>query len=347
MKELQNKKFEFLLTKGRYISGLLYFRFMNNGLYSWGHHRRFNAYSNYFQSRFGTRMQKLSVDAGFTCPNRDGSKGTGGCTFCSNDAFNPSYCLPEKSVTQQLNEGIEFHRWRYKKAAQYLAYFQAYSNTYASIDKLKVIYNEALNVDGIAGLVIGTRPDCITDELLDYFTELGQHYFIAVEYGIESCYDKTLLNVNRGHDFATTVEAIQRTVERGLFTGGHLIFGLPGESKEEMLAEAHILSTLPLHSIKFHQLQVFKNTTMEMQYKEHPEIFRFFEFEEYCDFIVDFLEQLRPDIIVERFAGEVPPRFQAGPGWGLIRNEKIVSLIEKRLQERNTWQGKHFTQNLL
>lgn len=310
--------------------------------YPWGHHRRFNAYANYFKKIFGERVQKLSLDAGFTCPNRDGSLGSGGCTFCNNDAFNPSYCKPEKSVKQQIREGMEFHQNRYRRTEKYLAYFQAYSNTYAGINELKKIYQQALQFPEVVGLVIGTRPDCINKEHLKYFRELSQAYYIIIEYGIESCYDKTLERVNRGHTFQQAVDAIHLTREFGLKSGAHMMFGLPGESKAEMLAQADILSKLPLDNIKFHQLQIIKDTPMEKEYYENPEQFTFFALDEYIDFIIDFLEKLTPAFVIERFAGEVPPRFLSGPGWGLIRNDQILNKIEKRLEERNTFQGKKF-----
>ncbi|MEI6696259.1 MAG: TIGR01212 family radical SAM protein [Bacteroidota bacterium] len=310
--------------------------------YPWNHPRRFNAYANYFRQHFGERVQKLSIDAGFSCPNRDGSAGIGGCTYCNNDAFNPSYCLPEKSVLQQIDEGIEFHAKRYRRAEKYLAYFQAFSNTYAPLHELKNIYDQALNHPSIAGLVIGTRPDCMDIEKLDYFAQLSKEKYLIIEYGIESCYDKTLVSINRGHNFACLLEMLELTSARGIKTGGHIIFGLPGESREEMLAEAAILSKLPLNNIKFHQLQIIKNTTMEQQFKKQPESFRFFELDDYIEFMVDFLERLNPAFVVERFAGEVPPRFLVGPGWGLIRNDQILQKIEKRLEERDSWQGKLF-----
>ncbi|MEN8225333.1 MAG: TIGR01212 family radical SAM protein [Bacteroidota bacterium] len=309
-------------------------------MYPWKHNRRFNAYSNYFKNLFGERVQKLSIDAGFTCPNRDGSKGRGGCTYCNNDAFNPSYCNPSKSVEQQIREGMEFHAWRYKKPGKYLAYFQPYSNTYAPLDELKKIYDQALQFPNIAGLVIGTRPDCIDDEKLAYFSHLAKTHYVIIEYGIESCYDSTLERINRGHTFQESADAIRRTAAAGIKTGAHLIFGLPGESREEMMAEAKILSGLPLNNIKFHQLQIIRGTKMEKQYKEDPETFKFFELEEYISFIVDFIERLNPAFIIERFAGEVPPRFQAGPGWGLVRNEKIVEMVEAELASRASFQGK-------
>jgi len=311
-------------------------------MYPWEHSRRFNAYSNYFRKIFGERVQKLSIDAGFTCPNRDGSRGRGGCTYCNNDAFNPSYCNPSKSVEQQIKEGMEFHAWRYKKPAKFLAYFQPYSNTYAGLDELKKIYDQALGFPDIVGLVIGTRPDCIDDEKLEYFSILAKTHYVIIEYGIESCYDKSLKLIKRGHSFAESKQAIERTAAAGIKSGAHLIFGLPGESREEMMEEAKILSDLPLSNIKFHQLQIIKGTLMEKQYKEDPDIFKFFELDEYITFIVDFIEQLNPEFIIERFAGEVPPRFQAGPGWGLIRNEQIVEKVEAELERRDTFQGKKF-----
>lgn len=308
--------------------------------YPWGHSRRFNAYSNYILKEFGERVQKLSIDAGFTCPNRDGTVGTGGCTYCNNNAFNPSYCTPSKSISQQIIEGIEFHQKRYRRANKYLAYFQPFSNTYAPLDKLRNIYNEALKFPEVIGLVIGTRPDCIDDKKLEFFSELSKKYYVIIEYGIESCYDKTLERVNRGHSFEQSVKAITKTAQKGIKTGAHIIFGLPGETKQEMLDEADILSELPLNNIKFHQLQIIKDTEMAKEYREKPENFNLFSLNEYIDFIITFLERLTPDIVIERFAGEVPPRFLSGPNWGLIRNDQILNLIKKKLYEKNTWQGR-------
>jgi len=312
----------------------------NEVCYPWGHERRFNAYSNYFRNIYGSRVQKVSIDAGFTCPNRDGKVGTGGCTYCNNDAFNPSYCIPEKSVTQQILEGIEFHKWRYSEAVSYLAYFQAYSNTYASIDKLKELYNEALSHPGVIGLIIGTRPDCIDEEKLEYLKELSFKCYLAVEYGIESCYNKTLMRINRGHSYEDAVRAVEKSAALGINTGAHFIFGLPGETREEMLNQASIISELPLKTIKFHQLQIIKGTTMEKEYQRNPSEFELFTWEEYLEFFISFLERLNPSFVVERFTGEAPPRFLTGEGWGKKRTDQLVNLIEKRLEERDTWQGR-------
>lgn len=308
--------------------------------FPWGHERRFNAYPNYFRSIYGARVQKVSIDAGFTCPNRDGSKGWGGCTYCNNDAFNPSYCQPVKSVSDQIEEGIQFHKGRYNEAVSYLAYFQAYSNTYASLGTLKEFYEEALMYPGVIGLIIGTRPDCIDNEKLEYLKELSLRYYIAIEYGIESCYDKTLKRINRGHSFGDSVLALEKTAALGLNAGAHFIFGLPGETREEMLNQVDIISGLSLKTIKFHQLQIVKGTAMEIEYQNNPSDFQLFTWEEYLDFFVLFLEKLNPAIVVERFTGEVPPRFLTGEGWGKKRTDQIVSLIEKRLKELNTWQGR-------
>ena len=314
-------------------------------VYQWGHDRKFNAYSNYFRSIYGARVQKVSIDAGFTCPNRDGTKGSGGCTYCNNDAFNPSYCVPEKSVSQQIEEGIIFHKWRYSETVSYLAYFQAYSNTYAPLDTMRKLYEEALNYPGVIGLIIGTRPDCIDEGKLVYLKELSKRCYLAVEYGIESCYNKTLKRINRGHSFEDAVWAIERTSALGINTGAHFIFGLPGETREEMVNQVAVISELPLKTVKFHQLQIIKGTTMEKEFQNNPGDFELFTWEEYLDFFISFLERLNPVFVVERFTGEAPPRFLTGEGWGKIRTDQIVNLIEKRLEELDTWQGRLYEAN--
>ena len=304
---------------------------------------RYNSYSQYFKSLFGSRVQKLSISAGFTCPNRDGKLSTGGCTFCSNEAFNPSYCSPEKSIRQQIEEGIEFHQRRYRRASQYLAYFQAYSNTYKPLEELKTIYQQALDVPSIKGIVIGTRPDCIDEPLLHYLNEVQQTHYVMLEYGVESVYDDTLKRVNRGHDFATAKRAIEKTAQYGIPCGGHFIFGLPGETKAMMLDAADIISQLPLNTVKFHQLQIFKGTPMASMFHEHPEAFHLFNLEEYIDFVIDFTERFNPSIVIERFAGEVPPRYLVSEPWMKLRYDQVLNLIEKRMEERDTWQGKLYS----
>jgi uncharacterized protein len=310
--------------------------------FQWGHQRRFNAYAQYFANIFGARVQKVSIDAGFTCPNRDGTKGIGGCTFCNNDAFNPSYCSSKKPIKQQILEGIEFHRRRYRRAEKFLAYFQAYSNTYDTLDNLKRKYDEALSVENVAGLVVGTRPDCIDDEKLTFFADIAKTHYVIIEYGLESCYDETLRKINRGHTFADSKNAIELTASYGLKSGAHLIIGLPGETREMILRQAGILSSLPLTTLKFHQLQIVKNTQMAKDFNKNPNVFRFFSMDEYIDLIINFIEELTPRIVIERFAGEVPPAQIAGPHWGPARYDRILQNIESELEKRETWQGKYF-----
>ena len=312
----------------------------SNQIFPWGNDRRFNTFSAYCIKTYGSRLQKLSVDAGFTCPNRDGTVGTSGCSYCSNDAFNPSYCLPEKSITQQIYEGIEFHKFRYRRATKYIAYFQPYSNTYKSLEELKKIYGEALAHPSISGISVGTRPDCVDDEKLEYLQQLSEKYFVSIEYGIESCYDKTLKAINRGHTFKTAEEAIKKTAARNIFTSAHIIFGLPGEDTEAMLNQAELISQLPLNSIKLHQLQIIKGTKMAEEYHHDPSSFTLFSLEKYIDFVIDFLERLNPEIIIERLSGEVPPRFLEVSTWGLIRADRVLQLIEQRMKDRKTWQGR-------
>lgn len=311
-------------------------------IFPWGHNRRFNAYSEYFRRTFGQRVQKLSVDAGFSCPNRDGTVSTGGCTYCNSEAFNPSYCQPHKSVTQQLNEGIEFHSKRYRRTDQYLAYFQPYSNTHAPLEHLQKLYEEALQTEGVVGLVIGTRPDCVDERKLDYLAELSKEYYVIVEYGIESCYDKTLKRINRGHSFQDTIWALEESSKRGLKTGGHMIFGLPGETPEMMMAEAEILSQLPLNTVKFHQLQIVKDTIMATEFQEKQDDFKLFELDEYLQHMSEFLTLLRPDIVIERIAGEVPPTFLLEPPRWKMRYDQVLQKLEKLMEEQDLWQGMNY-----
>ena len=287
-------------------------------------------------------MQKIVIDGGFTCPNRDGSISRGGCTFCDNKAFHPGYSTPDKSITRQIDEGIEFHRGRYRNTTDYLAYFQAYSNTYGPLEKMRALYEEALAHPLVRGIVIGTRPDCVDDEKLDYLKDLSKEHIVIVEYGIESCSNKTLERINRGHTWEQAVAAVEKTFARGLMQGAHFIFGLPGESREEMLGMAPKINSLKIDSVKFHQLQIIKGTRMEKEFAECPEDFVTFSLDEYLDFFVDFLELLRPDLYIERFAGEVPPRFVNTSPWGLIRNVELLRKLDERLLQRDTSQGQRY-----
>lgn len=304
--------------------------------------KRYHAFVDWLRARYGGRLQKIVIDAGFTCPNRDGSLSTGGCTYCDNAAFHPAYSTPQKSIAQQIDEGIEFHRGRYRGTSRYLAYFQPYSNTYAPLERLKVLYEEALAHPAVEGIVVGTRPDCVDDAKLDYLAELARKHIVLLEFGIESCYDKTLARINRGHTFAQAEAAVRAASERGLTVGAHFILGLPGESRADMLAAADKINALPLTSVKFHQLQLIKGTRMAAEYAAHPEAFVTFALDEYLDFFIDLLERLRPDLCIERFAGEVPPRFVERTPWGLIRNAELLRLLEARLEERDTRQGRYY-----
>jgi len=329
--------------------------------------KRYNSFVGYFKRKYGERLQKIVLDAGFTCPNRDGKVGRGGCTYCDNAAFHPSYSTAGKSLHQQLDEGIEFHKVRYRTTEHYLAYFQSFSNTYAPLERLRSLYEEALMHPSVVGIVIGTRPDCVDEEKLDYLADLAAGKvldgwtrrlampdggasdssgsirtapIVIVEYGIESCYDRTLLRINRGHDFETARRAVHMTASRGIDVGAHFILGLPGETRQMMLDSCSLINGLPLRSVKFHQLQIVKGTRMEQEYAERPQDFERFSLEEYLDFFVDMLERLRPDLFIERFVGEVPPRFVNETPWGLIRNVELLRLLEKRLEERGSWQGR-------
>lgn len=418
--------------------------------------KRYNSFVGYYRRKYGERLQKLVLDAGFSCPNRDGTVGRGGCTYCDNAAFHPGYSTPGKPLLTQLDEGIEFQKIRYPRARHYLAYFQAYSNTYAPLERLKSLYEEVLSHPEVVGIVIGTRPDCVDEEKLDYLADLaggrvldgwsrilgggkssdgqsprqaqsiqrGQALrqaqepvggvsgspipaavvrqahqpaapvavvrqahqpvapvavvrqahqpvaelveapessgtpetpetseaatspllltapIVVVEYGIESCDDVTLRRINRGHDFQCARKAVEMTASRGIDTCAHFILGLPGETRQMLLDQCEAISSLPLRSVKFHQLQIVKGTPMEKEYSADPSVFYRPSLDEYLDFVIDLLERLRPDLYIERVAGEVPPRFVNDTPWGLVRNFEILRLLDKRLEERNTWQGR-------
>jgi radical SAM protein (TIGR01212 family) len=301
--------------------------------------KRYNDYSSFIKERFSERVQKVSLDTGFTCPNRDGTKGVGGCTYCNNNTFNPNYCKPSKSISQQLDEGIAFFAKKYK-TQQYLAYFQAYTNTYADIELVKNLYNEAIKHPKVIGLVIGTRPDCINEALIDFLSELSNKYYISLEFGVESTLDRTLKTINRCHTFEETVAAYELSKNKGLHLGAHMIIGLPGESKEDILNHAKELSKLPINSLKLHQLQVVKHTMMAFQLKQNPEMFSFFSLDEYIDLITDFIALLRPDIIIERFISQCPIHLLIAPKWNGLKNFEVISKIDKKLVEKNLWQGK-------
>ena len=338
--------------------------------------KRYNSFVGYYRRKYGERLQKLVLDAGFSCPNRDGTVGRGGCTYCDNAAFHPGYSTAGKPLLTQIDEGIEFQKVRYPRARHYLAYFQAYSNTYAPLGHLRELYEAVLSHPDVVGIVIGTRPDCVDEEKLDYLADLASGRIlkdwhrslrqtqgsnvpdaepveapgttltapiVVVEYGIESCYDATLRHINRGHDFECARKAVEMTASRGLDTGAHFILGLPGETRGMLLDQCDLISSLPLRSVKFHQLQIVKGTAMEKEHAADPSAFYRPGLDDYLDFVIDILERLRPDLYIERVAGEVPPRFVNDTPWGLVRNFEILRMLDRRMEERDAWQGRLYS----
>ena len=294
--------------------------------------KRYNDYGSWIREQFPYRVQKISVDAGFTCPNRDGKAGRGGCVFCDNRTFNPAYCEREKSITEQIIAGKEFFKRKYPDM-KYLAYFQAYSNTYADVETLKRRYEEALSVEDVVGIVIGTRPDCVPDDTLDYLDKLNRQTFMIVEYGIESANDETLRIINRGHSFECSADAVRRTADRGIITGGHVIIGLPGEGPEECLRQADIISSLPLNILKLHQMQVVKGTRLA---EMNPYIYN--KVEDYIRLVAEYISRLRPDLILERFVSQSPKGMVIAPSWGL-KNHEFTNLLDNYLREHDITQG--------
>lgn len=310
--------------------------------FPWGHSGRYNDFSSYFRKQFqGRRVQKVSVDGGFTCPNRDGSKAWSGCTYCNNKSFSPDYCRVGKSISAQLKEGIRFFSRKYD-AMHFLAYFQNYSNTYAPLPVLRQRYAEALAQPKVIGLVLGTRPDCVSEEILDYLAELAGSCYVMLEFGLESVKDKTLQRINRGHRFADSVRALEGASRRNIHTCAHLILGLPGETRRDFLDQARVVSSLPVENLKLHQLQIHLGTRMAAEYRENPEEFSLFSVDEYLELAVDYLERLNPVIVVERFVSQAPASLVVAPCWGL-KNFEFTAKLNKRLEERGSWQGKLWT----
>ena len=296
----------------------------------------YNSYSQWIRKQFPYRVQKISIDAGFTCPNRDGKIGRGGCIFCDNNTFNPAYCDRKKTITQQLEEGKQFFSRKYPDM-KYLAYFQAHSNTYNTLDVLKRKYEEALAVEDVVGLVIGTRPDCMPDDVLDYLEVLNKQTFLIVEYGIESANDETLQRINRGHSFETARQSVERTTGRGILTGAHVILGLPGEDATESIRQAALISSLKLNLLKIHQLQIIRGTYLAEIYEKKP--FHLYSVDEYIKLIASYLQYLRKEIIVERFVSQSPPEMVIAPHWGL-KNYEFTNLLVNYMKKEGVWQGK-------
>lgn len=295
----------------------------------------YNDFGTWMKAQLPYKVQKISIDAGFTCPNRDGLLGRGGCTYCNNNSFNPSYCDTKKSITEQLEEGKMFFSRKYPDM-KYLAYFQAYTNTYADINILKSMYEEALSVKDVAGIVIGTRPDCMPDSLLDYLEELNQRTFLLVEYGIETANDTTLERINRGHTFQCSQETIARTRKRAIRVGAHIIIGLPGEDQQETLRQAPLISALDIDILKIHQMQIIKGTKLALEYKKTP--FHLYTLEEYIDTICLYIQYLRKDLVLERFVSQSPPNLLIAPHWGL-KNYEFTNLLNNELKKRKIVQG--------
>lgn len=300
-------------------------------------HQIYNDYGAWMRRQFPFRVQKISIDAGFSCPNRDGHISHGGCTFCDNRTFNPSYCQPSKSITEQITEGKEFFRHKYPNM-KYLAYFQAFSNTYATLDTLQRRYEEALSAEDVVGIVIGTRPDCVSDEILNYLESLNQQTFMIVEYGIESVSDDTLRRVNRGHNFECSRRAIIETHNRGILTGAHIILGLPGESAEDNVRQANIISALPIDILKLHQLQIIRGTQLAAEYERQP--FNLYTADEYIDLCRRYIERLRPDMVLERFVSQSPKELLVAPKWGL-KNYEFANRFVNYMKRMDSWQGKY------
>lgn len=290
-------------------------------------------YGTFLKEQFPDfKVQKIAIHAGFTCPNRDGTVGTGGCTYCNNQTFNPEYCTTDKSVTAQLEEGKRFFSRKYP-TMKYLAYFQAYTNTYGELQELKRKYEEALQVPDVVGLVIGTRPDCMPDDLLDYLTDLNRRTFLIVEYGVESANNETLIRINRGHTFECACEAIHRTSERGIKVGIHMILGLPGEEHDELMRQAQVIANLPITTLKLHQLQLIRGTRMAKEYAEHPEAFHLYSADEYIELVLDYVQFLPEHLVMERFVSQSPKSLLIAPDWGL-KNHEFADKVKKAARAR-------------
>lgn len=300
--------------------------------------RRYNSFGQYVKKAFGTVVHKVNIDAGFTCPNRDGTLGVGGCIYCNNQSFRPRACRPTLSVGEQVKNGISFLKGRYG-AERFIAYFQPYSNTYAPVEVLERLYTEALEEPSVVGLAIGTRPDCVDGEKLDLLGRLARDRFVLMEYGLQSIYEKTLSFINRGHGLDAFVRAVEATRQRGIYAGAHIIVGFPTESREEMLAMAPEVSETGVEFLKIHQLQVIKDTPLAAGYLEEP--FPVFGYEEYIEFVVEFIERLSPDIILQRLFATAPDDILVAPRWGRTRHEMLRD-IETKFVEKGTHQGRRF-----
>lgn len=297
---------------------------------------RYNAYGRFLKQKFGGRVYKVSVDGGFSCPNRDGTVGVQGCTYCNNNSFRPGTAGRLKPVGEQVLTGMQYLKKRYG-AEKFIVYFQPFSNTHAPLEDLVPVYESAIDHPDIVGLSVGTRPDCIDDDKIAWFEELARTLFVTLEYGLQSIHDNTLARINRGHDYGCWIDAVQRTRNRGIWIGTHLILGFPWETREAVLQAAGAISDKGIDFLKLHHLHVVKNTGMEKEFRDHP--FHLLDLDEYVELAVDFLERLNPEIRIERLFGSAPPDQLVGPVWEKSKGG-IRHRIEQRLKERNTWQGR-------
>lgn len=296
------------------------------------------SYNFHLRKKFGHRVQKVSINAGFSCPNVDGSVTTGGCTFCDNRSFSPSRRTPRQGIRRQINEGIRRLKFRYD-CDHFLAYFQPATNTYAPVNDLREIYEEALRHEKVIGLAIGTRPDCVPDEVLDLLTELADDTYLSLEIGVQTIHERSLMEMNRGHKYDVFPDAVRRSRDRGFEICTHVILGLPGETRDDMLATARAMADLQLDAIKIHNLYVVNNTPLAEQHANGQ--INLLERDEYVGILVDFLELLPPDMIVERISGEAPNDFFVGPSWCLDK-PGILRAVEAEFARRNSRQGKHW-----
>lgn len=301
----------------------------------------FRDLTSYYAEKFDAKIQKIALNVGFSCPNRDGSKGWGGCTYCNNASFSPTYVDKSRSLMEQMERGIAFHDLK-KGSRKYLAYFQSYTNTYSDPKTLKEMYDAVLELPNVVGLVVGTRPDCAPDEILQLLAEYARTYYVAIEFGVESTLNRTLESVNRCHSYEDSVRAITRANAYGLEVGAHLILGLPGESEEAMLGHASALSQLPVSFLKIHHLQIVKGTIMAHQYQKNPELFELFNFEYYLKFVARFLSELRPEIVIERVASTAPRELLIAPKWDGLRNSDIAQRLTHYMLREHLWQGKYW-----
>ncbi len=306
--------------------------------------RRYTSHMPHLRAATGCRhIRKISVDAGFTCPNRDGKLSHDGCTFCRNDAFTPAYCTAAKSVTEQIDEGMRFHAKRRGGADGCIVYFQSFSNTYAPVDRLAALYEEALRHPGVVGIAIGTRPDTVDEEKLDCIAELARRRYVAMEYGIESTDDNTLQLVNRRHDFAAARRAVEMTAARGIDVCAHFILGLPDQTATALIGQADAIARLPLTSVKFHRLQIFRSTPMADLWQRQPERFAAWSAEQYIDLLAEIIRRLPPAMAIERLSGEVPPRYLLTRPWNGIRSGELWGMLDRRMEQLDARQGDLFS----